>query len=50
MKTHIESKDEKDLVAITNGKTPVTDYEKKLAKDIKEIKAKGRVVEIPTDI
>jgi tRNA A-37 threonylcarbamoyl transferase component Bud32 len=41
---------EKDLVELTLGyRQPVTEDEKELAKEIKEIEAKGRIVEIPKE-
>lgn len=41
---------EKDLLDLTMEKRePVTEAEKSLQKQIKEIKEKGRIVEIPKD-
>lgn len=51
MKTEIENEDEKALVDLVNKKKkPETDFEKELARDIRIIKDKGGVVDIPTDI
>lgn len=44
------TEDEKRLVEMTLGKRPETDRERTLAAEIKEIEAKGRKVEIPSEI
>lgn len=41
------SPEEKTLMDIAGGKTPETDYERRLAKNIEKIKKLGGVVEIP---
>ncbi len=41
---------ERQLMGLISGtRKPVTAYEKSLARDIKEIKARGQIVEIPSE-
>lgn len=50
-KSHIKNDKERALVEITNGtRTPKTEFEKKLAAEIKKLKARGIMIEIPSDI
>ncbi len=42
---------EQDLVSLTLGqKTPANEKEREILEQIKEIKTKGRIVEIPHDL
>ncbi|HEV8079561.1 MAG TPA: hypothetical protein VGP43_02530 [Chitinophagaceae bacterium] len=45
----ILNKSEKQLLDLSLGKKPETEKEKKLAKQMKEIRDKGGIVEVPHD-